>query len=171
MRNPARAGHAPAAPTSPGWAMDGIVTELAVTGGVVVGDDGSACAELALRYAFEEAARRDAPVHVVRSWTIPTGVRPVDVPFGTTASIVELQDGTRAETERRIAALRADHPGVEAHAHAVHGRADHVLVAAARGADVLVVGSRGRGRVASALLGSVATECMRHSTVPVVVVR
>ncbi|MEE6273143.1 universal stress protein [Georgenia wangjunii] len=171
MRNAARPKTDRAAAPSPGWVMDGIVTELEVAGGVVVGDDGSACAEVAVRYAFEEAARRGAPVHVVRSWTIPTGVRPDDVPFGTTPSIVELQDGTLAETERRIADLRAELPGVEAHAHAVHGRADHVLVGAARGADVLVVGSRGRGRVASALLGSVATACMRHSTVPVVVVR
>jgi Universal stress protein family len=48
------------------------VTDVRLDGGVVVGDDGSPAAEAAIRYALEEAKRRDSVLHVVRAWTILT---------------------------------------------------------------------------------------------------
>ena len=53
----------------------------------------------------------------------------------------------------------------------VPGHAGAVLVEASRRAALLVVGSRGRGRLAEALLGSVSEHCVRHAACPVVVVR
>src|SRR5690606_6278769 len=157
--------------TQTSWTMAGINTSVDLDGGVLVGDDGSHAAFEAMRYAAAEAARRGTDLHVLRAWTIPTAVRPDDVPFGVTPSAVEFQDATRAATRRRAAAAAADHPEVTVHAHTVFGRADRALIAAARGADILVVGSRGRSKITSLLLGSTAATAIREATIPVIVVR
>lgn len=153
------------------WTMAGIDTAVTVHGGVLVGDDGSAWAGHALRYAAEEAARRGTDLHVVRAWAIPTAVRPENAPFGTTPSIVEMQEATLAETRARAESAAADQPGVKVHAHTAFGRPDRVLIAAAAFADVLVVGSRGRSKLSSMLLGSTAASRMQVAAVPVIVVR
>ncbi|MGW7444192.1 universal stress protein [Kitasatospora sp. NPDC054795] len=64
-----------------------------------------------------------------------------------------------------------ERPPVEVRTEARHGTPAGALVEAARGADLLVVGSRGLGGFTGMLLGSVAQHCTRHATVPVVVVR
>lgn len=151
--------------------MAGIDTAVQLTGGVLVGDDGSPTATRALRYAVEEAARRGVAVHAVRAWTIPTAVRPPDAPFGTTPSVVELQDATAAEVRRRLAEAIGDRDDVTGEAHAVHGRPDRVLIAAAEHADVLVVGTRGRSKIGTLLVGSIAAACIREAPVPVIVAR
>ena len=53
----------------------------------------------------------------------------------------------------------------------VEGYAPSVLVAESVGADLLVVGSRGHGTFAEALLGSVSQHCAHHARCPVVIVR
>ncbi|GAA4990113.1 hypothetical protein GCM10025734_16780 [Kitasatospora paranensis] len=81
-----------------------------------------------------------------------------------------------AETarERFAGELRrvlAEAPSVEVRERLVRGNAADVLLAAAEGADLLVVGSRGRGTFARALLGSVSQRCAMHAPCPVVIVR
>lgn len=153
------------------WTMAGIHTSVELSGGVLVGDDGSGGAAQALSYAVEEAARRDVDLHVLRAWSIPTSVRPEHAPFGTTPSIVEMQEATLEATLRRAQAAAAEHPQVRIHAHTVFGRGDRALIAAATGADVLVVGSRGLSRLGNFLVGSTASACIRQATIPVIVVR
>src|SRR5690625_7877783 len=68
--------------THTSWTMAGINTSVDLDGGVLVGDDGSHAAFEAMRYAAAEAARRGTDLHVLRAWTIPTAVRPDDVPCG-----------------------------------------------------------------------------------------
>jgi len=53
----------------------------------------------------------------------------------------------------------------------VHGHPDQVLLEAAADADLLVVGSRGHGSVADALLGSVGQYCIHHAHCPVLIMR
>jgi nucleotide-binding universal stress UspA family protein len=53
----------------------------------------------------------------------------------------------------------------------VEGRTAEVLVRAARGADLLVVGNRGHGGFTASLLGSVSHYCVHHASCPVLVMR
>jgi nucleotide-binding universal stress UspA family protein len=145
-------------------------TEEQPRGGVVIGDDGSECAEVALRYAVQEARRRGVPLHVVRAWTVTTAPRPQDAPFGYVPSEQEFEQAVIEETRQRVEQAR-DGADIEVRMSAVHGAAARALITAAEGADLLVVGSRGRGGFASLVLGSVADTCTRHSPAPVVVVR
>ncbi|GAA2865039.1 hypothetical protein GCM10010472_22960 [Pseudonocardia halophobica] len=144
-------------------------------GRIVVGDDGSPGAAAALRFALREAARRGAGVEVVSAFTVPApwpvvyGVPQVPTPRGMATEIErELRiraaaaaDELRAEQDGRV-------PGIVV--RAVPGEPGHVLSAASVGADLLVVGSRGRGAGASLLLGSVGLHCVLHAPSTVTVV-
>jgi nucleotide-binding universal stress UspA family protein len=140
-------------------------------GGVVVGDDGSACAAAAVRSAAAEAQRRGEALHVVRCWSIPTAVRPEDVPPGIVPSLLEFQAATLAAEERRVRELLGGAEAAAAFVHVVHAPPAKTLLAAAETADLLVVGTRGRGGFERLLLGSVAEQCIRHAACSVLVVR
>lgn len=144
-------------------------TEIHVSGGVVVGDDGSECAAHAVRTAAEEARRRDLPLHVVRAWSITTAVRPADIPRGIVPSVTEFEAATREAETARVRELIGD--DLEAQVHVVHAAATSVLLQASQTADLLVVGTRGRGGFSHLLLGSVAEQCIRHAGCSVLVVR
>jgi nucleotide-binding universal stress UspA family protein len=73
---------------------------------------------------------------------------------------------------RAVAEVSSTSPGTAAIRYRVcQGGAAAVLLNAAAGADLLVVGSRGHGGFAEALLGSVGQHCVQHATCPVVVIR
>ena len=148
-----------------------VATDLRPDGGVVVGDDGSSEAERAIRYAVGEARRWGRPLLVVRAWTIPDGVRPPDIPRTSIPSLEEVEKATLEETRRRTRWIAGEAGDVPAEAHVVHGPAAKALVTLLETADVLVIGSRGLGSVASVLLGSVAAQVIRDATGPVVLVR
>jgi nucleotide-binding universal stress UspA family protein len=80
-----------------------------------------------------------------------------------------LEAATAAALADEVARARAAVPGVAVQPEAIFGRAIEVLPDAARGADLLVVGSHGRGRLLRAMLGSVADACLRARVCPVVV--
>ncbi|HET9142283.1 universal stress protein [Actinophytocola sp.] len=126
---------------------------------IVVGVDGSAVAEAALRWATDEAARRGSPLKVV---TIATRPR--------LAYTVPAQPDwvERAAGQARKAA--AANPTVHIRQLRVAGTPGRALIDAADGAAMLVVGSRGAGPIARALLGSVGTYCANHARCPVVIV-
>lgn len=147
-----------------------VVTEVRPRGGVVVGDDGSPAAEVALRYALDEARRRNTDLHVIRAWRIPTalGARP---PAGYVPTLSELESATREDLQARVDRVLGDPGDVKLHVHTVYASAARALISASESADVVVVGSRGLGGFSSLLLGSVADQCTRHCVSPVVVVR
>lgn len=143
---------------------------------VVVGVDGSPGCRAALLRALAVAAGQDTVVEVITSYAMPvfwSGDYPVDPPAPST-----LRSDTEARTEAFIDEVRrspsavripgADtvplrltvsaHPAVEA------------LLERARETDILVVGSRGRGARRSALLGSVALDCVTQAVGAVLVV-
>jgi nucleotide-binding universal stress UspA family protein len=140
-------------------------------GGVVVGDDGSEGAAAAVRYALEEAKRRGATLHVVRAWSILSSARPADVPPGFAASLPEYEAACVDEERARLDHLLGAESGVSVEVHAVHSPPAQALIVASETADVVVVGSRGLGGFRSLVLGSVAEQCIRHCSGPVIVVR
>lgn len=142
-----------------------------MAGLIIVGVDGSANGREALRFALAEAALRGARLGVVHSWSIPplttTGI-------GMIPAYGILRDelaGAAAETlETELARAAQGAPRVELERHVVQGDAAGALVERAEGADLLVVGSRGHGTVASTVLGSVSRACLHHAPCPVAVV-
>ena len=137
---------------------------------IVVGADGSTGATAALEWAFAEARLRGAVVHVVTAYEEPWGAA-----AGGHAGpelIVELRAALADDAERRLGEVRAAAPDdVEITGEAVFGPPGQALVEAAADADLLVVGSRGRGGFKSLLLGSVSQHSAAHAGGVVVVVR
>jgi nucleotide-binding universal stress UspA family protein len=72
------------------------------------------------------------------------------------------------ETVERV---RSDHPAVNVKTAVIEGPPARVLVDLSADADLLVVGSRGRGGFSELLLGSVSQQCVHHARCPVTVVR
>ena len=143
------------------------------TGSVVVGTDGSDESRPAVEFALREAARRDALLRVVIVAALPdywAGV--YGMPAMPTPD--EVAEDARGAARAQLDEIRRDHPelaAVPVDVEARTGAPGHVLVDAAAGADVLVVGHRGRGALGSALLGSVGLQCVLHATCPVTIVR
>jgi len=125
---------------------------------IVVGIDGSDDGQRALRWAVDEARRRDATLEVVYAWELTASHMLSPDPQGRARSIL-------AES---LASVNTD--GLEVRPRLVEGRPVPNLIHAAADADLLVVGSRGRSGVAAVILGSVSTACVHYSTCPVVVV-
>lgn len=136
-------------------------------GRIVVGMDGSASSKEALVWAVDEAERRGDVIEVVLVWDNP--YRDMWLP-----SIAPGQNPLahfRVALDRTVSAVLGEHPVVKVETAVVEGHAAQVLVDRARGADLLVVGSRGHGAFSAAFLGSVSFNCAAHSPCPVVVVR
>lgn len=148
-----------------------VVTEVSPEGGVVVGDDGSPGAEAALRYALDEARRRNADLHVIRAWRIADAMTSDASSAGYVPSLTELEANTLQDLRGRVHRVLGEPEDVEVHLHAVYASAARALITASESAEVVVVGSRGLGGFASLLLGSVADQCTRHCASPVIVVR
>ena len=138
---------------------------------VVVGVDGSENSRRALAWALDEARVRNACLDVVHAWEPP-----LVVGFGTLPSGGATLGGSPYEEQatllldRMIAAASTEELPFPVDAIAVHGSAARALLETAKGADLIVVGSRGRGGFAGLLLGSVSQQVVQHAPCPVVVV-
>jgi len=88
-----------------------------------------------------------------------------------TADMPDYQEDAFIVLSEAIAGMCTVDPDVQVCPRVVEGQAGQVLVAAAEGADLLVVGSRGHGGLAEALLGSVGQYCVHHAPCPVVIMR
>jgi nucleotide-binding universal stress UspA family protein len=133
---------------------------------VVVGVDGSPGGQEALRFAIEEARLRMATLKVVLAWGIPFSG---GVPFGMIPSMLaEFQAEAESVLDEEIAKAGAIPVPVER--VLVEGAAARALIEAAQGADLLVVGSRGRGGFKGLLLGSVSQQCAHHTPCPIMIV-
>jgi nucleotide-binding universal stress UspA family protein len=135
-------------------------------GRVVVGIDGSARSLDALRWAAAEARARDADLDVVHAWRLPMmAVPPVHAVI---PDFSALEDNGRAVLDTAVGdpALA----GVRVHPQLTQEAPARALLQRASGAGLLVVGTRGLGRVSGALLGSVSRQLLQHAPCPVVVV-
>lgn len=146
-------------------------------GTVVVGVDGSEPSREALRWAAQEARLRDARLRAVHVWSFvpPTPIGEpgmIPMPASDYAGQLEAERGAaQAELDDALADAFPGEAPVEVEAELVEGDAGERLAAEAEGADLLVVGSRGRSGIASVLLGSVSSHLVSHAPCPVVVVK
>jgi nucleotide-binding universal stress UspA family protein len=137
-------------------------------GRIVVGVDGSELSMAALRWALEEARLRHATLDVVHAWTFPVYGDGITATWVTRAAD-ELEEGARSMLRQTLEAV--DTRGVDVSEHVACGPPGSALVAQSKGADLLVVGNRGRGDLQSFLLGSVSHHVVHHASCPVVIVR
>ncbi len=142
-------------------------------GSVLVGIDGSDGSRAALDHAFDEAHWRGLPLVAV------TAFEPPDL-WITTAGLVptaqELQQSARAQAQSVIDAVVSARvtlgaPVPEVHLIVRSGPASVVLETLSTHAALLVVGHRGRGALASRLIGSVGLSTVLHAACTVTVVR
>ncbi|WP_327001836.1 universal stress protein [Dactylosporangium sp. NBC_01737] len=131
------------------------------TGRVVIGVDGSHGAHEALGVAFEQAAFRGCGLTAIHAYHRP----PAGADPGT------IRHGERLMLAESLAGWREKYPQVDVRLDAAPGRAGGVLTDASAGAQLLVVGARGRGGFVGLLLGSVSQAVVHHACCPVAVVR
>ncbi len=140
-------------------------------GTIVVGVDGSEPSARALRWAVRQAVAEHRPltlVHAVHSVNPAYTDASVD-DAGHARSALD-DEGRRLLDEARAEVKRA-HPGLEVHEFVDLADPREVLMQLADHATMVVVGSRGRGKIRTLLLGSVSVAVVRHAACPVVVVR
>lgn len=140
-----------------------------VFGEVVVGVDGSGPAQAALRFAVEEAALRGARLRVILAWRSPFPAAAEPPPVF--VDMLELEAAEEWALTEAVRPYADSHPQVEIVRQLVAGHPVEALVQAATTADLLVVGSRGRGAMTGPLLGSVSQGVLHHAACPVAVVR
>lgn len=150
--------------------MAEVCEAVEIDGGILVGHDGSACAQEALVWAAGLAARAGLDLHVVRAWGLTTAPRPATWEPGYVPPLTDFEQAVRGELDGCVAAAKLD-PSIRVHTHVVHRPPAKGLIGAAKGADLLVVGARGRGGFSGLLVGSVSDQCVHHAPCPVTVVR
>jgi len=137
---------------------------------IVVGVDGSQPSREALAWAMRQAEITGSSVDAVIAWHDPVVIG--GMPHGPVAVLEQAAFGEFAATtlSNSIRDIGAN-SSVSVNPVVRRGNAAQVLLDAANGADLLVVGSRGHGGFAGALLGSVSQHCVHHAPCPVVIIR
>ncbi len=144
----------------------------APVGGIVVGVDGSLAADRALHWAAQEAQRRRRPLHVVHAQVVAATYAGAGVFSALSApDVAQLLAGSRSLLADAAATARAIAADVEVTSELAERSPAHALVEASARAQLMVMGARGHGGVASLLLGSVSTQVAMHARCPVVVVK
>lgn len=140
------------------------------TAPIVVGVDGSSGSRAALRFALEEGAVRRVPVRLVTAWLLGPpmlDILPRKAHRAAAESARELQDSVLTDVVRE---LPADFALPTLDQVVIQDVGGATLVDAAKSGSMLVVGTGRKGALARSFLGSVSEFCVRHATVPVVVV-
>lgn len=138
---------------------------------VVVGVDGSPTSEMAIAIAFDEAASRRCELVAVHAWADTV------VPFGPGGGYANALDWTSMTEQAEkllaesLAGWHEKYPGVTVRRVVLRDQPAGALLDAARAAQLLVVGSRGRGGFTGLTLGSVSQALIHHSPCPVMIAR
>ncbi|KAA1250293.1 universal stress protein [Mycobacterium simiae] len=132
---------------------------------VLLGIDGSPASELATAVAFDEASRRGVELIAVHAWS---DLEVVELP-GLNWSTVEAE--AQCSLAERLAGWQERYPEVTVRRVVVCDRPAHQLVERSKTAQLVVVGSHGRGGVSGMLLGSVSNAVLHSVRMPVIVAR
>lgn len=139
------------------------------TGPVVVGVDATEHSVPAIAYAFAAASQRQTELLAVHTWwrdetdSFITGDVPED-------EFAEVEQTQRVVLAQMLVGWTDKYPDLQVTPTSVRGQAAIVLQELSADAQLLVVGSRGRGGFAALLLGSVSSRLLHHAKCPVVVV-
>jgi Universal stress protein UspA and related nucleotide-binding proteins len=134
---------------------------------IVVGVDDSEECEAALGYAFEQARLRRVPLRAVYAWQLPVNAYALEI----TADMDEVAKARYDVAARKVEAWQAKSPEVETSVEAPCAHPVTALTEASAAADLVAVGSRGRGAIGSVVLGSVSRAVLHHAHCPVAVIR
>jgi nucleotide-binding universal stress UspA family protein len=131
---------------------------------IVAGIDGSEQSTDALRWAIDQAKRTGATVDAVMAWRFPSA-------YGWSPGLddFDLEGDSKKALDRVL--TETDTGGVTVRPVVAEGSPADVLVRSSKDADLLIVGSRGRGGLRSAVLGSVSLGCVLRAHCPVLVLR
>ncbi|WP_431920862.1 universal stress protein [Nonomuraea jabiensis] len=132
-----------------------------VQGEIVTGLNPEDAVHPALDYAFEEAQARGARLRVVHAWDVPSSRSGPEI----------IAQAQQERVRSVLTPWTKRHPGVEVTVSVVRGNPIAALCEASARADLVVVGSRGRGAIRSAVLGSVSHGVLHYASCPVAVVR
>jgi len=138
---------------------------------IVVGVDGSKCSHSALRFALEEARIRKARLRVVVVWHVPLAAYGAGWAPPPPRLTEDSEAAAKEVLEEALGAVKEDGGSVEIEPVVREGQPANVLVEASADAELLVVGSRGRGGFRELMLGSVSQQCAHHARCPVTIVR
>jgi nucleotide-binding universal stress UspA family protein len=133
---------------------------------VVVGIDGSLASEAATAIAFDEASRRGVELIAVHAWMDNSAYEFPDVEWST-----KLKARAEETLAERLAGWQERYPDVPVQRVVVRDRPTHQLVKQSDSAQLVVVGSHGRGGFAGMLLGSVSSAVAESARMPVIVAR
>jgi len=136
--------------------------------GVVIGVDGSESGRAAMDYAFSFADRHDLTVQPVHAYQQPMPLPRMGYP---PVPVERIRESALRLVTDTVQPWIAKYPGVPVEPTVAPGHPASVLAEASRGSTLVVVGTRGRGGFAEALLGSVSQALLRHSYCPVTVAR
>ncbi|MEZ0350739.1 universal stress protein [Mycobacterium sp. pR1184] len=132
---------------------------------VLLGVDGSTASELATAIAFEEASMRETTLVALHAWS--------DADRASVSSLEEsaLRSAAEEVLAERLAGWRERYPDVNVTRIVEYGSAATHLLEHSKFAQLVVLGSHGRGGVAGMLLGSVSSAVAQGVQVPVIVAR
>ncbi|MGI5423343.1 universal stress protein [Streptomyces sp. CA-179760] len=135
---------------------------------ITAGVDGSQESVAALSWAAREAVRRGLALRVVHAWR----AQPQEAPEARIAGDADGQaEWVRSAVDEAVGTVTERHPELDVSTDIVQGPAVDTLLAAAADAELLVLGSRGHGRIVGFLLGSVGQQVIAGAARPVLLVR
>ncbi|NLE80811.1 MAG: universal stress protein [Rhodococcus sp.] len=144
--------------------------EIRPEGPVVVGVDGSPTSARAVAVAFEEASLREVPLVAVHIWS-DLGSHTFEDPRAAALVPGRIEDEEHAVLAEALAGWQDQYPNVEVKRKVYIDNPRARLLEWSKKAQIVVVGSRGRGGFRSMLLGSTSNSLISHADCPVVVVR
>lgn len=149
--------------------MSEVTTTLELSGEILVGHDGSPASAEAVRWAAALAERLGSPLHVIRTWSLSSAPRPATAEPGYVPPMTDFESAVAERLRTDVTGLGLP-DGLTVECHTLHGSAGRRLLEASKGAEMLVLGSRGGGGFRGLRFGSTADQVVRHAVCPVVVV-
>jgi nucleotide-binding universal stress UspA family protein len=138
---------------------------------IVAGVDGSPSSLDALAWAVRQAGLTGGTVRAVMAWQYPAAITGYGWAPVAVVEPGEYEENAQKALAEAVAAVDTAGHDVAISTWVQQGNPAQVLIDAAAGADLLVVGSRGHGGFTEMLLGSVSMHCVHHAPCPVAVIR